>query len=41
MERAIRRILKKHREMDIAEKDVDVVEKEKRYIKTLLLTVSP
>ena len=35
MERAIRRILKKHREMDIAEKDVDVVEKEKQYIQTL------
>ena len=35
MERAIRRILKKHRETDIEEKDIDVVEKEKQYIKTL------
>jgi len=35
MERAIRRILKKHRETDIEEKDIDVVKKEKEYIKTL------
>jgi transposase len=35
MERAIRRILKKHRETDIEEKDIDVVEKEKQYIQTL------
>jgi transposase len=35
MERGIRRILKKHRETDIEEKDVDVVEKEKQYIRTL------
>jgi hypothetical protein len=35
MERAIRRILKKHRETDIEEKDVDVFEKEKQYIQTL------
>ncbi len=35
MERAIRRILKKHRETDIEEKDIDVVEKEKLYIQTL------
>ena len=35
MERAIRRILKKHRETDIEEKDVDVLEKEKQYIQTL------
>jgi hypothetical protein len=33
--RAIRRILKKHRETDIEEKDVDVFEKEKQYIQTL------
>jgi transposase len=35
VERAIRRILKKHRETDIEEKDMDVVEKEKQYIQTL------
>jgi len=35
MERAIRRILKKHRETDVEEKDLDVVEKEKQYIQTL------
>ena len=35
MERAIRRILKKHRETDVDEKDLDVIEKEKRYIKTI------
>jgi len=35
MERAIRRILKKHRETDIEQKDVDVVEKAKQYIQTL------
>jgi len=35
MERAVRRILKKHRKTDIEEKDVDVVEKEKLYIQTL------
>jgi transposase len=35
MEHAIRRILKKHRETDIEEKDIDVVEKEKQYIRTL------
>ena len=35
MERAVRRILKKHRETDIEEKDLDVVEKEKQYIQTL------
>jgi hypothetical protein len=35
MERAVRRILKKHRETDIEEKDIDVVEKEKQYINML------
>ena len=35
MERAIRRILKKHHETDVDEKDLDVIEKEKRYIKTI------
>lgn len=35
MQRAVRRILKKHRETDIDEKDLDVVEKEKQYIQTL------
>jgi len=35
MERAIRRILKKHRDTDIEGKDIDVVEKEKQYIQTL------
>jgi len=35
VERAIRRILKKHRETDIEEKDIDVVEQEKQYIQTL------
>ncbi len=35
MERAIRRILKKHRETDVDEKELDVIEKEKRYIKTI------
>jgi len=35
VERAIRRILKKHRETDIEEKDFDVIEKEKQYIHTL------
>ena len=35
MHRAIRRILKKHRETDIEEKDMDVVQKEKQYIQTL------
>ena len=35
MERAIGRILKKHRETDIEQKDVDVVEKEKQYIRSL------
>jgi len=35
MERAIRRIMKKHREADANEKDSDVVEKEKQYIKVL------
>jgi len=35
VERAIRRILKKHRETDAEEKDIDVVEKEKQYIQTL------
>ncbi len=32
MERAIGRILRKHRETDIAEKDIELVEKEKKYI---------
>ncbi len=35
MERAIGRILKKHRETDNDEKDIDVVDKEKQYIRTL------
>lgn len=35
MERAIRRIISKHRETDIEQKDVDVVEKEKQYIQSL------
>ena len=35
MERAIGRILKKHRETDMEEKDIDVVKKEKQYIQTL------
>ena len=35
MERAIGRILKKHRETDTEEKDIDIVEKEKKYIRTL------
>ena len=35
MERAVRRILKKHRETDVEEKDIDVIEKERQYIKTL------
>ena len=35
MERAIGRILQKHRETDIKEKEVDVFEKEKKYIQTL------
>ncbi|MFC1816576.1 hypothetical protein ACFL0M_11730 [Thermodesulfobacteriota bacterium] len=35
VERAIRRILKKHRETDIEGKDLDIVEKEKQHIQTL------
>jgi len=35
LERAIGRILKKHRETDIEEKDIDVYEKEKQYVQTL------
>ncbi len=35
MQRAIGRILKKHRETDMEEKDIDLVEKEKQYIGSL------
>jgi transposase len=35
MERAIRRILKKHREMDLTTADKDVIDNDKRYIATL------
>ena len=35
LERAIGRMLKKHRDTDLEEKDIDVYEKEKKYIRTL------